>query len=266
MNGEMVIMCLFKFQVCLTLFKTELELKEHILTDHLHSSRDAYRVERQIFVCDDCCEIFFNKLQLEIHVQHNHLKLRRKGTFVQCPKCGHRIKLVNIWFHFQSHGIQSVSSCRICFTKCNNRKHLREHMKKHPKYLKCELCMYDAKKDVQFKDHINNRHKQTTDVVKLANKDYDKFFVPRAELTWKIQMKTNYKGLQIPNGFRICILCREICKDIESRKNHILVEHNTNVDFVTKKEHKCTCGEIFITNVLLKHHVFKLKGQHKSVK
>lgn len=139
-------------------------------------------------------------------------------------------------------------------------------MKTHPKYLKCELCMYDAKRDVQFKDHIQSRHKQIPDVVKLENKDYDKFFVPRAEITCKIQMKTNYKGLQIPNGFKVCILCREICKDIQSRKNHILVDHSTDVDTVIKKEHKCTCGETFITNVLLKHHVFKLKGKHQIIK
>ncbi|CAG9577510.1 unnamed protein product [Danaus chrysippus] len=246
-------------KICVIPHKNEEELLKHIKTQHLLSFEDAYRVERDIFICNYCSQIFFNKLQLAVHITYCHID--KENGVVTCPRCFKSIRIKSIWIHYEKHNIQSVSSCKICLDKCKNREHLKEHIKSHLPYYKCEMCGYMAKKHDLFQQHIKTLHKDDEVVVKEGR--YKKYFAPQV-LHWsrKLQGISAFRGLYLQDYIRVCVLCREICTSTESMKHHILVEHNKYK--IMKTVFLCNCGESFTNKVLFKHHLFKMKG-HREV-
>ncbi|XP_050682781.1 zinc finger protein 687a-like [Leptidea sinapis] len=239
--------------------RSQEEMLKHYKVIHLHSSEDAIRVEREIFICDICNQIFFHKQMLLVHIKYSHIRLdnQNPSNQVECPICLKKIKLRAVWFHFQTHNVQSVSACRICYTKCKDRPHLIEHAKKHPKYLLCTMCQYEAKSDLLFKHHIITKHKSTNKVFYAYYKKC--FMAPVKDLV--LNKICGFRGLVLTNGVHICVLCREIGTEEDCMMKHVSVEHN----ICAEKEvinHRCLCGEVFLNKILLKHHVFKMKDGH----
>lgn len=236
----------------------------HIKTDHLYSSEDAHRVEREIFVCDECCDIFFNKVHLIVHITRNHTNYY-KTRKVECPQCGMRIKCMSWRSHFHKHMLQSISTCRFCFIKCKNRRELRNHLVSHRHYFKCDMCGYYSKNTELFNWHITHYHKRkntTTDKTNATMEKYKEYFIPKCDVVaGKGQIMTIYRGVSVGNRVKICILCREICVHYRQMQNHIMYDHFTQ-DVPVKYEYKCTCGTVYSNKVLLKQHILKEKGDH----
>ncbi|XP_068627278.1 zinc finger protein 639-like [Battus philenor] len=255
-------------RICVKSYKSKQDLIHHVKTWHLLSSEDAVRVEREMFICDICTVIFFNKLLLQAHILIFHTNCDKLNTFTECPKCLKMVHLKNIWYHFQGHHIQSVSCCKICLTKCTDRKEVLQHVSsEHNKYLFCDICQYQSKNANYFREHLNTRHGRKVQPGSSSVR-YKPYFLPRVgDYKLKFVCDTAFKGLKISYleelKIRICILCREICIGEQSMKDHI-----RNVHTVHQPQqlcHICSCGETFNNKVLLKHHIFKSKGDHTDI-
>ncbi|XP_034838749.1 uncharacterized protein [Maniola hyperantus] len=142
---------------------------KHIKSEHLLSSESCLRVEREIFICNDCSAIFFNKDNLIIHLRYAHLDMSNM-ELIKCVICLKNIQVRNMPAHFYLHNIQSVSTCRICLCKCLNTKALKLHLRQHPYYLKCDMCYYDTSRVESFQNHILSRHRTSVKVKDVTTK------------------------------------------------------------------------------------------------
>ncbi|XP_022129025.1 PR domain zinc finger protein 5 [Pieris rapae] len=241
-------------EICLKKFDSSDDLKKHIKSEHLLSSEDAIRVERELFICDICQAFFFNKKQLAVHIVHCHINIKK----IECARCNRTIPVKNLWFHYIHHNIQSVATCKICFLKCKDRKSLKEHILTHRKYFHCEICQYQTKKEDLFNNHIQLRHNRNFSNLPTYN-NIDIYFYPTS-YTKKLSRTSHFRGLMLSNDYRVCILCREIFNNLIKMQMHIY-EHVMGNEIIEIK-YQCMCGEVFSNKVLLKQHVFQLKGNH----
>ncbi|CAH2064935.1 unnamed protein product, partial [Iphiclides podalirius] len=242
-------------------------LVEHIKTWHLYSGADAVRVEREIFICDSCCAVFFNKRLLQAHILISHTNVNREKTFTECPKCLKPYRLKTIWYHFQGHNIQSVSCCKICMTKCKDRLDLLAHVDGHLKHLFCDICQYQSKSEAFFAKHLATRHRREQTASRRRARKWQPYFMPRAsDYKARFQCDTASKGLQLELfadvELRVCVLCREICIGEDDALAHLENEHVEREQPQTV--HTCICGETFSSKVLLKYHMFKNDHSNES--
>ncbi|CAK1554308.1 unnamed protein product [Leptosia nina] len=252
-NSESETIC----KICLGEFQSIVELEQHIKTEHLLSSKDATHIEREVFICDYCQSLFFNKKQVLVHIVHCHYT--EKSQKVECPRCNRFTPGKSIWFHYNHHNIISVATCQICFYKCKNKRVLQEHLQTHKKHLFCDICQYETRKEDLYKQHVQSKHSRQYN---LPSYDIKKYFYP-TNCANRLVKTSNFRGLMLSNGFRVCVLCRYISDDVKKMQNH-LHEHVKGKDVVANK-YVCMCGEVFLNKVLLKHHLFKLKGHHATV-
>lgn len=188
---------------------------------------------------------------------------------MECPKCSRVFRKEGLYSHLQSHQIlQSVASCTICLTKCKDRNALNEHIKSHTRYLNCSMCGYDAKRLEYFEKHLDLHGKlEETIDYETVDESLMNYFVPRTKfVNWKhwlfhVQHRL-FNGFYLQRGVYICVLCREICTSANQMTKHLEVHKKVPEEKKTFC-YVCTCGEEFSNNVLLKHHIFKLKGDHK---
>ncbi|KAM3955269.1 uncharacterized protein ACR2FA_010842 [Aphomia sociella] len=248
--------------VCVTCAREQPDrqtLYKHIKEEHLLSSATARQVEREIYVCDYCHHIFFNKNLLVTHIQQRHI-LRHDRARIQCPKCFKLLHYNVMYGHFEMHRLQSISLCPICLKKCKNKNDLSLHVKMHKRYYHCDICQYNAKNETRFLMHIQN-HKYKRNEFKG---DCMQYFVPqKGVIKKKFQVHYMIKGLALWNNVHICVLCRKIC--MNQRKMRIHMMEHTDAKLSVKKKHLCLCGEEFFNNVLLKQHIFKLQGHHRAL-
>lgn len=240
-------------------------LISHMKTEHLLSSPTAKRVEREIYICDYCNNIFFNKDILDIHIQFRHLYTmkERKTRRFKCPRCVKTSSLVNVWFHLQKHDISSVSACDICLLTFPNRQQLHEHLKSHPFLYRCETCLYSTNKESLFNSHLDKHESRVIKRMRKVDRTVKKVFrVTKKDILVKFNIHNLLRGLLLPNILRICILCREICTDKIDMRIHVLKDHLFK-ETTVKIKYICACGEEFSNKILIKHHVFKLKGTHR---
>lgn len=251
--------------VCMTLFVSNIELIKHIKSQHLLSSPNAHRVERLIYICDECSNIFFNKDVLAIHMTSVHLSKESnlKQSFFTCPKCFRNCRLKTMWFHLQLHDIPSVSLCDICLNSCPDRTVLREHLKLHKRYLKCEPCGYISTIPILFNSHMEQHKQRTPQQGEIPPNVLNSVFKKRKNKIIRYNMHNAIKGLNLPKFMHICTLCREICVSSGEKRRHILRDHM--LEEVGKKMYLCTCGEEFEYKVMLKQHLLKMKGSHRAV-
>lgn len=249
----------------MTLQESNEDLISHIKTQHLLSSPNAQRVERKIYICDDCTHIFFNKELLAAHILYLHLtnKYDRKNKQFTCPKCLKNFRLKSIWFHFQKHEIPSVTLCDICLTNFSNRAELFQHIQTHSGYYKCEPCGYNSTKDHLFDLHMKKHAQRVIHHTEMSSGVMNFVFKKQKPNIVRYNVHNAVKGLNLPNFIHICTLCREICLSVAETKLHILRDHT--FDESKKKTHECVCGEEFDYKIVLKQHVMKMKGFHQPV-
>ncbi|XP_073966206.1 uncharacterized protein [Choristoneura fumiferana] len=247
-------------KTCITKHDSYEHLVKHIKSVHLHSSEDAEYVEREIFICDICHLIYFNKQTLCVHILYCHNKERIDNTTADCPKCNRIIHVKNAWYHFQRHLIQSVGCCPICLKKCKNQRQLIHHVQNHQSFFKCNICQYDASNKKQFDSHMKSHNNVIYDRSKEDNVKC--CFYPQI-ITRKSYFSAGLWGYRL-HGLQICVLCRAICKP-EAANDHISRCHAIPPAPAVKKAYICLCGENFFNNILLRHHVFKMNSDdHKA--
>ncbi|XP_053622943.1 zinc finger protein 423-like [Plodia interpunctella] len=249
----------FPCTVCAKAHPNKEALYQHIKSTHLLSSNNAERIEREIFICDHCCRLFFNKSLLEVHMVRKHPRKVSENWKVKCPKCYKMLKRTSLWGHLEHHHISSVATCPICLEKCMNRTDLCNHLKKHRKYYDCGVCQFSTRVEDTFRKHLKSHRDSASSIdVKL-----DKYFVPK----YKTNIVTIYstpsvmKGFSLMNNLHICIICRHLCVNKAEMKYHLAYDHTT-IKEEARKEYKCRCGEVFFNKILLKQHVFKEKVGH----
>ncbi|XP_075990008.1 uncharacterized protein LOC142985612 [Anticarsia gemmatalis] len=250
--------------VCLRKQKDRPTLVAHIKTQHLYSTADATFIKREIFICDYCNNIFFNKLLLIAHIkfQHTPNAERRTATTI-CPVCFKTVLVKNIWFHFLYHGIYHSGTCPICLDSFQDSQELLEHIDTHPGYYQCRLCPYDTKRDNLFRSHIEKHRKNIILEDNVTIDSVLKYYLPpRRIANWNRKFLNLLKGVTLAPEVQICVLCRMIFDDDHQMMQHIYGDHSP-IASVDIKRHMCTCGEEFFNNVLLKHHIFVMKGDHK---
>lgn len=253
-------------QICITNQRTPENLLRHIKTVHLLSSEDATRIEREIFICNECSKIFFNKRMLIVHMAVRHRNVRSKKQRIECPKCLKLIRCNTMWSHCQFEDILSIACCSICLTKLKNTTEMQRHIiSTHPSYFYCNICTYNTKSETYFKEHVSkhkNKFKQVDNVDKLK---IEQCFISSIRyMQWRLLRLSSFKGLNLPPNINVCIICREICRNTEEMKKHYL-SHIIVERPVEKKKHICICGEEFFNSVVLKHHVFKMQGEHRAL-
>ncbi|XP_052748423.1 PR domain zinc finger protein 5-like [Galleria mellonella] len=248
--------------VCFTCKREQPDRKtlyNHIKEEHLLSSKNAVRVEREIYICDYCCHIFFNKLLLASHIQRKHWPKTTK-RIIECPKCLKMVTPQFLYGHAEMHQLQSISLCPICLEKCINRSDLAVHLRSHMKHYYCNICQYSTKRENYYQTHINHHKKYKVPY----QGDFARYYIPvKGVLKKKFLTPFPIKGLPLWNNVHICILCREIC--LSRHKMQLHVSEHIEPKVTLRKRHVCVCGEEFFNNVLLKHHVFKLKGSHSAL-
>lgn len=252
------------FQVCLRKQSDRASLISHIKTDHLLSSPDAQRIKRELFICDYCNNIFFNKLLLIAHIKffHSFPHFQRKTETTTCPFCLKTIKVRSLWFHFLCHGIINTGTCPICLIPFDDYQDALRHTETHPGHYFCTICTYETDKEGLFLSHIGKHKKMVNLVGKDINK-VSKYFVPQKRISsWNRKVINIFKGITLAPEIQICVMCRTLCVTEEQMLQHIYGDHSP-MNTVTIKRHLCACGEEFFNRVLLKHHIFMLKGHHR---
>ncbi|CAB3258111.1 unnamed protein product [Arctia plantaginis] len=251
--------------VCLRKQSDKATLIAHIKTDHLLSSPDAPRVKRELFICDYCNNIFFNKLLLTAHIKFFHAisNTEKKTGNTTCPFCLKIIKIRSIWFHFLCHDIINPGTCPVCLVSFDEYQDALKHTECHPCYYYCSICTYETDKEGLFLSHIG-KHKK---MINLEGKDVkmvSKYFVPQKRaLSWNRKVVNVFKGITLAPEIQICVLCRTLCETEEQMLHHIYGDHSP-MNTVEIKRHVCACGEEFFNRVLLKHHIFMMKGNHQA--
>ncbi|KOB66389.1 Uncharacterized protein OBRU01_21328, partial [Operophtera brumata] len=230
-----------------------------------YQDRFCTRVERQIYICDVCTHIFFNKELLAAHILYVHLtnKYDRKHRHFTCPKCLRNFRLKSIWFHFQKHEIPSVSLCDICLTNFPNRAELFQHIQTHSGYYVCETCGYNCTKEHLFALHMKKHAQKPIHRGEVSLGVVNFVFKKQKPSIIRYNVHNAVKGLNLSNFVHICTLCREICLSVDEIKSHILRDH---MFYESKKNaYACVCGEAFDFKIVLKQHVMKTKGFHRPV-
>jgi hypothetical protein len=167
-----------------TRYPNNMEFLKHYKVEHLYSEPDAKYVEKEIFVCNYCNHIFFNKLMLELHITSNHLH----SNMLSCPMCQKKIKRTGLWRHVESHQVQSISTCPICFVKCKNTIDLREHALKHTKFYTCSKCGYESNKETSFTNHLKMHTEGVKSEVTNDNVVYENYYLkrkPKRKIKWQ---------------------------------------------------------------------------------
>ncbi|RVE43305.1 hypothetical protein evm_012064 [Chilo suppressalis] len=171
--------------VCLTKQPDVTALISHWKTLHLYSSPTAIRVEREIFICDNCGQVFFNKLFLQVHINHRkHIQF----TKVVCPLCHKQVKRKCLSNHLFSHRALRISSCPICLHKCDNRSLLLKHINNtHRKHLLCDLCGFATTKVEFFNAHVNKYEERKCSMSEDGcSVEYEKYFLrSRLKTVWR---------------------------------------------------------------------------------
>ncbi|KAL4702188.1 hypothetical protein ACJJTC_013984 [Scirpophaga incertulas] len=242
-------------RLCLQRYKTSNDLLEHIKVDHLFSSPTAQRIEREIFVCDECSQIFFNKRILEFHIVQQHMRNRR----VPCPVCPNKdLHRKAMWNHLEAHQLRSVSTCPICLRKFKSVSQLKQHIDTHNRYYFCDPCGLRTHREEIFNEHIMQ--------YKSRNISWHTEINCRKVFVFPSPKKTHFirnvlKGIVMLNLIYICSLCRELCTSRNAMIKHIKRVHMTVV-IKPETKHICKCGEEFEKGVFLKLHM--LKSEHNN--
>lgn len=219
-------------------------------------------INREMFICDHCQHLFFNKELLTLHIFHWHTKKTPKNfnTKFNCPKCLKNIRGKSSWFHLLYHGIFDAGTCPVCLKTCDNHSDMLEHVKTHPNIFRCEICRFETTKECYLNSHLAKHKKEIKDI----KDDVTKFFLPEHILpSLNNRMFHIFKGIPLANEVRICILCRALAFSLEEMDQHIFADHVPE-EKEKSKTHRCYCGEEFFNPILLKQHVFKLKGHHRA--
>ncbi|KAG7306696.1 hypothetical protein JYU34_008121 [Plutella xylostella] len=253
-------------RVCRKVKKTEEDLFKHIKTVHFLSTCTTKYVERDIFICDHCSRIFFNKRMLIIHISR-HMKVK---TDPECPKCFRILKSQYTYMtHLELHYINSVGTCPICFNKFQDRNAMLSHVfEAHKMVYNCTVCNYAFEKMSPYARHMENDHNQPSNFasyLSVTKEVLNRCFVSSTPVPSTPFLYTPYtpaKGLNIAGLIHVCVLCRALCKNETEQREHISRMHLQPTRVFTKKVYGCSCGEDFYNNVLLKHHIFTLKGTH----
>lgn len=202
---------------------------------------------------------------LVVHMAVRHRNVRSRKERVECPKCLKLVRCNTLWAHCQFEDILSIACCPICLTKFMNTTEMHSHIKTHQSYFHCNICTYNTKSENNFKQHIlkyKNRFKHVDNVDKFK---VEQCFISSIRyMRWRLLRLSSFKGLNLPPNINVCIICREICRNSDEMKKHYM-SHVVVEQRVEKKKHVCTCGEEFFNQVLLKHHVFKMQGDHRAL-
>ncbi|CAH0698172.1 unnamed protein product [Spodoptera exigua] len=247
--------------ICFYIQKDKESLVQHILTDHLCSSPDAKVINREIFVCDYCDHLFFNKDLLIAHIYHFHVaKELKKVSNIRhnCPKCMKLISAKSTWFHLLSHGVINSRVCPICLKCFNRNAEVLNHVKTHKAHLRCNICGFVTMKELILSSHIKKHRK---DRYFTGKADVSKYFVPCRLFPSTRKQSHVMKGIPMASEVRICVICRTVCLNNDEMLMHIYGDHAPDEKEKSKK-YQCVCGEEFFNNVLLKHHIFKMRSGH----
>ncbi|KAH9627650.1 hypothetical protein HF086_009800 [Spodoptera exigua] len=219
--------------ICFYIQKDKESLVQHILTDHLCSSPDAKVINREIFVCDYCDHLFFNKDLLIAHIYHFHVaKEIKKVSNIRhnCPKCMKLISAKSTWFHLLSHGVINSRVCPICLKCFNRNAEVLNHVKTHKAHLRCNICGFVTMKEIILSSHLKKHRK---DRYFTGKADVSKYFVP-------------------------CRLFPSTRKQSHVMKGIPMASEESG-----EVKHMCTCGMEFPNTLMLKHHVMLIKSMHE---
>lgn len=198
--------------------------------------------------------MFFDKNILSWHIFYYHLD---KEVVLECSLCYRFSQAKNVWHHSNQHDFSSYTTCPFCYKSFKNNTEMLSHVTTHPYVLRCDTCMFDTKSRKLYEEHLKKHSLKASSVVE----NYDRYFIKYSMP--KLVTERWLKGLNLPFCVSVCVLCRHICLDEESRKNHIFQDHG--VDPPVKKVHLCACGDEFFNAVLLRQHILKMKGNHRAL-
>lgn len=148
----------------------------------------------------------------------------------------------------------------MCLKICENHSEMLEHVKTHSNIFRCDICRFETTKECYLNAHLEKHKKQC--FRKDSKEDVLKFFLPEQLLpSLNNKMCHIFKGIPLANEVKICILCRALVFSVKEMEEHILGAHVPE-EKAKSKMYQCYCGEQFFSSILLKQHVFKLKGDH----
>lgn len=139
-HGVMTFAC----DICTKEFKTNRQMKEHLLTSH---------VGIKPYKCEHCNKFFARKYHLERHVVvHTGIKE------YQCEYCGkHFCTKGNLLAHVRRVHLQVKEfSCGVCQKGFYSAKDLQTHLKKHTgeKPFKCDICLKSFTEKINMEWHL----------------------------------------------------------------------------------------------------------------
>lgn len=176
-----------------------------------------------------------------------------------CPVCYKSIRAKSSWFHLLYHGTLNVGTCPICLTNFETHSEMLEHVKIHPSLFRCNICNYETTKKCYFDNHLAKHEKFVKSESSNVASNY--FFPRRLLPSLNNRMPNIFKGIPMTNEVKICVLCRALVFSVEEMNQHIYAVHAPQTK-TESKTHQCSCGEVFFNSILLKHHIFKMKGNH----
>jgi len=192
-----------------------------------------------------CKQDFRDRHKLKEHARtHTHEKS------LACPSCGalfaNRTKYLD-HVSRQNEAAYENFQCSHCLKRYASERLLRDHMRHHINYLKCDLCDMTCPNTSSLKYHIHYRHSDTRQhTCSVCEQKFKSVTdLNRHEET---HLEKNY----------ICGVqgCDFSCKTSRSLQSHMQTQHSKK----TKKSYGChLCNSVYLRGFLLTRH---LKRKH----
>ncbi|XP_063696959.1 zinc finger protein 235-like [Culicoides brevitarsis] len=238
-----------------------------------HKMRNHMTLEEQLqfkkFGCHDCGEKFFDKHDVQRHIEVIHAKFRRMADArVKCLECD---KILSSIYHLRLHKVQhwtaeerqrnkppSTLLCQKCFKafscKKDMKKHLHTHMTRQELYeskkFECTVCKKRFWTEKNLTDHIKFYHlKQFDHVCGVCKRAY----VSETNLRYHVCGQKPRKEKQKEE--HECQFCGKISNSLDNLKSHLHQYHLPGYRFNCQK-----CGNGYNYSTSFYTHVKNCSG------
>lgn len=205
--------------------------------------------------CQFCTEIFYNQVDLMLHINIDHKESLKnseptQNPTTQCNICGKEFKKSSLFHYLRYHAVKQLE-CDICGVKFSTKYFLRSHMMSH-------ISKYT--RELTFRCDECAKHFASNSLL-CSHRLYAHSIRDRSELTCRIcskQLKTksclrmHVESVHSKATRVTCTICAKVYSNKYERDKHFKLTH---MDDREREYFVCQhCGKLFRSAELLRKH------------